>query len=562
MSGLSKGIRKLHDWRYAMLAATMLSAVALPRWGVADTLLNGASEGRIVVAQNVDPKDKDKNKGKKSGTGQTGQTGQQGSGQTGQQGTGTGTGQGQKKTFSKQNPNNQQGTGTGTGQQGSGQTGQQGSGQTGQQGTGTGTGQGQKKTFSKQNPTFQQGSGQTGQQGSGQTGQQGSGQTGQQGTGTGTGTGQGQKKTFSKQNPTFQQGTGQTGQQGTGTGTGQQGTGTGTGTGQGLPKTFSKTGTGKGGQTGGATGQQFSTIEQLRSTRKTTTDASGKTVIQEGNRFIVHDGNRTMIRSDDSERLLRTGRGRREQRGNETYTILSRGGGVEIINITDRNGNLLQRIRRVPGQRDVFLIDNRRRGIGPGGVAGIAAGVFAAGVVLGLAAPNITIPRDRYIVDMDQAPPELLYDTFDAPPLMEIERPYSLDEVRYNVELRDRMRRVDINTINFESGSWEISPDQYDRLAGIAEAMQRVLQRRPEEIFMVEGYTDAVGQDDDNMTLSDRRAQSVAEILSEQFQIPPENLVTQGYGSQYLKVQTPEALRANRRVAVRRIGPLLAGRAQ
>src|SRR5262249_59735775 len=116
-----------------------------------------------------------------------------------------------------------------------------------------------------------------------------------------------------------------------------------------------------------------------------------------------------------------------------------------------------------------------------------------------------------------------------------------------------------INTITFDSGAWEVSPDQYDRLGAIAEAMQRVLQRRPNEVFMIEGHTDAVGNDTDNLTLSDRRAESVPVILTENFQIPPENLVTQGYGEQYLKVQTQDANRLNRRVAVRRIGPLLTG---
>jgi outer membrane protein OmpA-like peptidoglycan-associated protein len=93
----------------------------------------------------------------------------------------------------------------------------------------------------------------------------------------------------------------------------------------------------------------------------------------------------------------------------------------------------------------------------------------------------------------------------------------------------------------------------------MAKAIQRVLSRRPNEVFLIEGHTDAVGQDLDNLTLSDRRAESVAVILTETFQIPPENLVTQGYGEQYLKVQTQDASRLNRRVAVRRIGPLLAG---
>src|SRR6185295_2690663 len=127
--------------------------------------------------------------------------------------------------------------------------------------------------------------------------------------------------------------------------------------------------------------------------------------------------------------------------------------------------------------------------------------------------PRVTIPRERYIVDAYNAPPDLLYDTLYAAPLVEIERPYTLDEVRYNYELRARMRSIDINTINFETGSWAISPDQYDRLSDLAMAIHRVLKQRPDDIFMIEGHTDAVGGDDDNLALSDRRAESVASIL-------------------------------------------------
>ena len=74
---------------------------------------------------------------------------------------------------------------------------------------------------------------------------------------------------------------------------------------------------------------------------------------------------------------------------------------------------------------------------------------------------------------------------------------------------------------------------------------------------MIEGYTDAVGSDVDNLSLSDRRAQSVAEVLTDDFGVPPENLVTQGYGKEYLKIPTDGPERANRRVAIRRITPLL-----
>jgi len=74
---------------------------------------------------------------------------------------------------------------------------------------------------------------------------------------------------------------------------------------------------------------------------------------------------------------------------------------------------------------------------------------------------------------------------------------------------------------------------------------------------MVEGYTDTVGSDPMNLALSDRRAESVALALTEYFDVPPENLVVQGYGEQYLKVRAEGDIRANRRASVRRITDLL-----
>ena len=74
---------------------------------------------------------------------------------------------------------------------------------------------------------------------------------------------------------------------------------------------------------------------------------------------------------------------------------------------------------------------------------------------------------------------------------------------------------------------------------------------------MIEGYTDATGNPDDNLSLSDRRAEAAAVALTEQFQVPAENLVTQGYGAEYLKIPTDGPERLNRRVAVRRITPLI-----
>jgi outer membrane protein OmpA-like peptidoglycan-associated protein len=46
-------------------------------------------------------------------------------------------------------------------------------------------------------------------------------------------------------------------------------------------------------------------------------------------------------------------------------------------------------------------------------------------------------------------------------------------------------------------------------------------------------------------------------VLTRSFHVPPENLVTQGYGERFLKVKTAGPSAANRRVAVRRITALI-----
>ena len=160
---------------------------------------------------------------------------------------------------------------------------------------------------------------------------------------------------------------------------------------------------------------------------------------------------------------------------------------------------------------------------------------------------------------MERASPADVYAVLTEPPVEPLERAYSLDEVRFSRPLLERMPSVDVDTINFEFGSWEVTPDQAARLAIIADAINRTVADNPRTVFLIEGHTDAVGSDVDNLSLSDRRAEAVATVLSEQFQVPPENLTTQGYGKQYLKIPSDGPERRNRRVTVRRITPLLAG---
>lgn len=296
-------------------------------------------------------------------------------------------------------------------------------------------------------------------------------------------------------------------------------------------------------------------LEDLKQLRRQRVEDGGKrTVIEEpGNRTIVREQGRTIIRHDETERFRRRFKDTRvdRRRDGSTETVFIRPDGVQVVSVTDSRGRLLHRYRRHRDGRTVVLIDNRRYHR-PGFVEGLFLGA-----VLDLRPPVVRIPREKYIVEYEDASYDDVYEALAAPPVDELERRYSLDEIRYNRYLRERMRRIDLDSINFEFGSWEVPSDQYHKLERIAKAIDRLLERNPDEIIMIEGHTDAVGSDEDNLTLSDRRAETVAEILSEEFEIPPENLITQGYGEQFLKVETEAPERANRRVAMRRITPLL-----
>jgi len=275
-------------------------------------------------------------------------------------------------------------------------------------------------------------------------------------------------------------------------------------------------------------------------------------MIQEPGRVIIREDGRTIIRHNEVDRFRWQARDVHvERRGADTVTVFARSDGSRIYSETDESGRLLRRYRRAPDGREIIIIDNRYSGPPRLG-----------GYFIDLPPPVIRIPRERYIVEAERASEADIYAALIAPPVDRIERRYTLDEVRYSPRLRERMPRVDLDTVNFESGSWEVTPDQMNRLAPIAQAILQVVQQNPAEVFLVEGHTDAVGSDIDNLSLSDRRAESVAVALTQQFRVPAENLTTQGYGEQYLKVPTEAAERQNRRVTARRITPLLTGQNQ
>lgn len=302
-------------------------------------------------------------------------------------------------------------------------------------------------------------------------------------------------------------------------------------------------------------------FDELKAGRKERREAGGaRTIIQEpgpGGRTIIRQNNRVLIHHDETARFRRLHANAETRRRPDGYTetFYVRPDGVRVVTVTDRNGRLVQRYRRDVSGREHSIIDNRRFFRNAAIAAGI--GAVAVAVALSLPPPRVAIARERYIVDYGRASDDDLYEALSAPPIEPLERVYSLEEVRYSYPLRQRMRRVDLDTINFEFGSWQVGEEQYAKLERIARIMRRMLERNPGEVFLVGAHTDAVGSSEDNLSLSDRRAETVAAILSEQFGVPPENLVTQGYGEQHLKVESSGPEERNRRVEFQRITPLI-----
>lgn len=306
-------------------------------------------------------------------------------------------------------------------------------------------------------------------------------------------------------------------------------------------------------------------LKDVTSQRHERKEANGRIVIEEpGNRRIERDNGKIIIRHDETERLRGASRDVRVEKieGGRNRTLITRPDGVTIITIQGEDGHLLRRVKRYRDGREIILINNefehehrdrfRDRDRDRGGF----------GFYLALPEFHLRIPREEYYVDADDASEDDIERALSAPPVEDIQGDYTLDEIRYNRSLRERLRRVSLDSINFEFGSWDIRQEQIGNLQEVADAIKHILRRNQDEVFLVAGHTDAVGSDEDNLSLSDRRAESVARVLTDEFGVPPENLVTQGYGEQDLLIQTQQPEVRNRRVEFMRITPFLAQKDQ
>lgn len=277
-------------------------------------------------------------------------------------------------------------------------------------------------------------------------------------------------------------------------------------------------------------------------------ELGGKVVGDEGDRLVVEREGRYFVRKDENERLRNNGaRIRNEELSDgRMRTIVQRRNGVQVITERDAGGFILRRFKVLPNGDRIILVDDR-------------AFEPSESVDFRRELPPLRVGIDRrdYVVETGDADRERLLDTLQAQPVENVERAYTLREIRDSERLRAKVRRIDLDTITFDTGSYSLTRSQVDRLGEIGGTIEEIVKERPREVFLIEGHTDAVGDELSNLTLSDRRAETIARILTDNFDVPPENMVVQGYGEQYLKIDTGGNERANRRVTVRRITPLL-----
>lgn len=266
-------------------------------------------------------------------------------------------------------------------------------------------------------------------------------------------------------------------------------------------------------------------------------------ILKNGSEVAVNSGDRVVVQNPDgSYRVIKDDNALLRQPGTtlstqnyadgSTRTISTKADGTQIITVYDAQRRIIQRTRIDPdGQRYVLVDDS----------------IGADPVEI------TTLPRAQVTAestDTEALRAALARETT-------IDRRFSLAQVRQIAQVRALAPAVAVENITFATGSAAIRPEQARALAKLGDTIRARIAENPREIFLIEGHTDAVGDAAYNLALSDRRAESLALALTEYFGVPPENLVVQGYGEEFLKVDTQRGEEANRRVSVRRITDLL-----
>ena len=104
----------------------------------------------------------------------------------------------------------------------------------------------------------------------------------------------------------------------------------------------------------------------------------------------------------------------------------------------------------------------------------------------------------------------------------------------------------EVGSILFANNSSIVKKESYDKIEKLATYMNN----NPKSTVLILGHSSDVGQADYNMMLSDKRANSVANILIEKYRINRNRVSAKGEGitQPIIEGNSPEANKANRRI--------------
>lgn len=273
------------------------------------------------------------------------------------------------------------------------------------------------------------------------------------------------------------------------------------------------------------------------------------TVLKNGDRVISNSGDRVVVEDpngdlrvlkDDDALIRRPGDEVRTETFNDgsSRTVVTKPDGSQIVTIRGRDGTVLRRISIDPQGREYVLFDDLQQ---------------EEEIVINDLPQVQDTGSTRVSVSNDDALRAALRAEMNA----QQQGRFSLRQVREIRQVRALAPELELDAVQFATGSAAIRPEQARSLANIGRTLAELISQDPRTVILVEGHTDAVGSATYNLALSDRRAETVALALTEYFGVPPENMVTQGYGEAALKVPTLLDEPANRRAVVRNITPLL-----
>jgi hypothetical protein len=197
--------------------------------------------------------------------------------------------------------------------------------------------------------------------------------------------------------------------------------------------------------------------------------------------------------------------------------------GSRVLSWRDASGQVVRRVRALPDGREITLFD----------------GLETA------AEPEIRVTELPPIRREDQrraflsgASAEELLRVLSAQPVSAVEDRFTLRQILANDQIRWLMPSLALDAVTFDTGSATLGVEEIRALDTMGRTLRRDDRGRPAGGVPRRGPHRRGRLGHPEPALSDRRAETVAMLLTSYYEVPPENLLVQGFGEQDLRVPT------------------------